>query len=150
MDFDALRKAQGPDGPRPGQPGARPGQPAIPGFTSALDRALQQAAPTGWESHLARIETASLRLREQPHQTALADYRLAVKDFLQEFLEQSHKRRKVANFDPQAEHDHVLLVRNIDARLEELSRQFLQQEGDQLAWLALLDEIRGLLVDLAA
>lgn len=152
MDFDALRKAQQ-SGLQPGaQSPAKASRVGDSGFASAFEKATQsQEAPEPvWREHLERIEEASRRFGQQSTPDTLIGYKQAIREFLEEFLKKSHKRRRLSVFDPQAEHDLVLLVRTIDSRLEDLSGQFIRQEGAQLQLLSLLDEIRGMLLDLVA
>ncbi|MEO7994934.1 MAG: YaaR family protein [bacterium] len=153
MDFDALRKAEAARQIR--QPSTanptRAGDPAA--FARALDHARAVDEPDTQQDLaplLADIDEAAGRFAIGGTPEGLIEYKRVVRRFLEEFLARSHRRQKIVNFDPQAVHDHVLLVKVIDERLEALSRQFVSQEADQLQLLALLDEIRGLLVDCVA
>jgi|GEM_PF-5313175 len=151
MDFDALRKAQRADLNAP-QHSPKATRPAGGDFAASFAKA-SQIAPVDepdWTQHLTAIEDASAKFGAQGSADQLIAYKQAVRAFLEDFLARSHKRRRLATFDPQAEHDLVLLVRTIDGRLEDLSAQFIRQEGDQLQLLSLIDEIRGMLLDLSA
>lgn len=151
MDFDALRKAQRADLNAPAH-SPKASRPAGGDFAATFAKATQNAPinEPDWTQHLTAIEDASAKFSNAGTAEHLIAYKQAVRVFLEAFLARSHKRRRLATFDPQAEHDLVLLVRTIDGRLEELSAQFIRQEGDQLQLLSLIDEIRGMLMDLSA
>lgn len=75
-------------------------------------------------------------------------YRSLVKDFMNEILNRSHKFSRENFLDRKGRHRVYGLIRLVDQNLDELAEELLKEEKDNLAILAKIGEIRGLLIDL--
>lgn len=75
-------------------------------------------------------------------------YRSLVKDFMNEILNRSHKFSRQNFLDKRGRHRVYGIIRLVDQNLDELAAELLKDEKDNLAILAKIGEIRGLLIDL--
>jgi uncharacterized protein len=75
-------------------------------------------------------------------------YRELISDFLGEALQSSYRTDKEGSFDARGRFKEYAVVKKINAEVETLTRQVLDDQSDNLAILGQLGTIRGLLVDL--
>lgn len=75
-------------------------------------------------------------------------YRGLVKDFMNEILNRSHKFSRENFLDRKGRHRVYGIIRLVDQNLDELAEELLKDEKDNIAILAKIGEIRGLLIDL--
>ena len=75
-------------------------------------------------------------------------YRKLVKDFLNEVVYRSHKFSRENFLDRKGRHRVYGIVRRVDSTLDELAQELMKDEKDHLKMLEMLDEIRGMLLDI--
>lgn len=76
-------------------------------------------------------------------------YRMLVVEFLQEAVSGSLKFTKQSMLDRRGRHKVFAVVRKINKELDELTADVLSNEKDHLVILKRLEDIRGLIIDLA-
>lgn len=76
-------------------------------------------------------------------------YRNLVKEFMNEVVTRSHEFSRENFLDRRGRHRVYGIVRLIDENLDELAKELMLDEKDHLAILSKIDEIKGLLLDLA-
>ena len=77
-------------------------------------------------------------------------YRTLIKDFMNEIVNRSHKFSRDNFLDRRGRHRVYGIIRLVDEKLDELAQALVSEEGDKIAILAKVDEIRGLLLDILA
>lgn len=75
-------------------------------------------------------------------------YRTAVKDFMNEIINRSHKFSRENFLDKRGRHRVYGIVRLIDQNLDDLAAELIKEEKDNIAILSKIDDIRGLLLDI--
>ncbi|MCR5608902.1 MAG: YaaR family protein [Lachnospiraceae bacterium] len=75
-------------------------------------------------------------------------YRQLVKDFLNEVVNRSHKFSRENFLDRRGRHRVYGIIKLVDENLDELAKELVKDEKDNLAVLNRIDEIRGLLLDI--
>lgn len=75
-------------------------------------------------------------------------YRALVKDFINEIVNRSHKFSRENFLDRRGRHRVYGIIRLIDQNLDDLARELMKEEKDNIAILSKVDEIRGLLLDI--
>lgn len=81
-------------------------------------------------------------LRDMKH------YRGLVKEFLNEVVTRSHAFSRENFLDKRGRHRVYGIIRLIDENLDELAKELMKDEKDNLTILAKIGEIRGLLLDI--
>lgn len=76
-------------------------------------------------------------------------YRSLVKEFLNEVVTRSHEFSRENFLDRRGRHRVYGIVRLIDENLDALAKELMIDEKDHLAILSKIDEIKGLLLDIA-
>ena len=75
-------------------------------------------------------------------------YRALIKDFMNEIVNRSHKFSRENFLDRRGRHRVYGIVRLVDGTLDELAQELMKEEKDEIAILAKVGEIRGLLLDI--
>lgn len=75
-------------------------------------------------------------------------YRALIKDFMNEIVNRSHKFSRENFLDRRGRHRVYGIVRLVDEKLDELAQELMREEKDEIAILAKVGEIRGLLLDI--
>ena len=75
-------------------------------------------------------------------------YRALIKDFMNEIVNRSHKFSRENFLDRRGRHRVYGIVRLVDGKLDELDQELMKEEKDEIAILAKVGEIRGLLLDI--
>ena len=75
-------------------------------------------------------------------------YRTLIKDFMNEIVNRSHKFSRENFLDRRGRHRVYGIIRLVDEKLDELAQELMKEEKDEIAILAKVGEIRGLLLDI--
>ena len=75
-------------------------------------------------------------------------YRGLIKDFMNEIVNRSHQFSRENFLDRRGRHRVYGIIRMVDQTLDELAQELVKDEKDNLAILAKIGEIRGLLLDI--
>jgi len=102
------------------------------------------------QAFLDRLETQGKKLAHSLSIRDLKDFRDMVKSFLRSTFGQSRKMQEDTSWDYQGRPKVMARIGKIDQALDELGKQFLEQQAKPLEVLNKIDEIRGLIVDLFA
>lgn len=97
---------------------------------------------------MADIVTSGERIKKHMDIRDMRNYRSLVKSFLNEVVNRSHGFTRENFLDRRGRHRVYGIIRLIDENLDELAQQLIADEKDALAILNMVDEIRGLLLDI--
>ena len=97
---------------------------------------------------LERIDMQSQRLSERMDIGELKRYRSLVREFLDISIKHSSQFHKEHTLDSKGRHRIFAIVKKVDTELENLTREVLRQQKDNIKVLAKIDDIRGLLLDI--
>ncbi|NLL47001.1 MAG: YaaR family protein [Firmicutes bacterium] len=97
---------------------------------------------------LEEVDEYARRLKESPILENLLPYKKRVRAILRFLVEQSYDVKESSVYDLHGRRRLLVLVESIDHKLEELTRDFLNQHSSSIDLVSRLDEIRGLLLDL--
>ena len=75
-------------------------------------------------------------------------YRGLIKEFMNEIINRSHQFSRENFLDRRGRHRVYGIIRMVDQTLDELAQELVKDEKDNLAILAKIGEIRGLLLDI--
>lgn len=75
-------------------------------------------------------------------------YRGLIKDFMNEIVSRSHEFSRENFLDRRGRHRVYGIIRLVDENLDELAKELMKDEKDNLAILGKIGEIRGLLLDI--
>lgn len=75
-------------------------------------------------------------------------YRGLIKDFMNEIITRSHEFSRENFLDRRGRHRVYGIIRLVDENLDELAKELMKDEKDNIAILGKLGEIRGLLLDI--
>ena len=75
-------------------------------------------------------------------------YRILIKDFMNEVVSRSHVFSRENFLDRKGRHRVYGIIRQVDDELDELARELVKDEKDNIAILAKIGQIQGLLLDI--
>lgn len=96
-----------------------------------------------------KIEIQTNKLEDKLFIDDLINYKKLVKEFLNLTVNNSHIFFKESSLDRRGRHRIYSLVKKVDQELDELTKDFLDIENNRLNILKRLDDIKGILMDIA-
>ena len=75
-------------------------------------------------------------------------YRGLIKEFMNEVVNRSHSFSRENFLDKRGRHRVYGIIRLVDENLDELAKELVKEEADNVEVLAKIGEIRGLLLDI--
>lgn len=105
-------------------------------LTIRLNRLMSDIEKQG--EHLAK----SMDIKE------LKNYKKLISEFMNEVVNNSLKFSKQSHFDRRGRHKVYALVKRVNSKVEELSREFLKEEKDNIKVLESIGSIKGMLFDM--
>lgn len=135
----------------PGQPLEQPTQaPATDGtFKFTLASHIEEAElQEKLQNLMAQITDEGEKLAKRRDVKDMKHYRGLVKAFLNEVVTRSHAFSRENFLDRRGRHRVYGIIRLVDENLDQLARELMKDEKDNLAILSKIGEIRGLLLDI--
>lgn len=117
-------------------------------FEDALYDSHQKALEGDLVALLEKIDQQGDRLSRFLTIAELLKYKKLITSFLDKAVSNMYTTLKSNHFDQNGRHSVHCIVKKIDGRLEDLTRQVLKEEHDRLTILGYIDDIRGLLMDI--
>ncbi|HBR02252.1 MAG TPA: DUF327 domain-containing protein [Ruminiclostridium sp.] len=119
-----------------------------PQFSTQLDRHFSENQEEELKKMAQEIETAGKRLSEHIDISDLKAYKRLISEFLDNAIRSSSSFSKDSFLDRRGRHRVFATVKTINEKLEELTKQVLSAERDNLVILGRIEDIRGLILDL--
>lgn len=95
-----------------------------------------------------RIVTQGELIGQKADIAAYQKYRELIVELLNQTASNAYALGKSEKFDSRGRHKVFMVIRLVNKKLDELASQILEEEHDRITTLNLVDDIRGLLVDL--
>lgn len=124
----------------------KPKQTADGKFHDLLAKPDQTSEQDRIQSLFEGLETAGNELVESRGNSALKEYRRRIREFLSEVLDSSREVKIIVR-DSVYEEPYVI-VKVVDTKLDELAALVIKEEVERGELMRLIDEIKGILVDL--
>ena len=109
----------------------------------------------GKEAHEARliemkdeIDEQGKRLADRVDVKEFEKYRRLIRDFLDEIVSNGYTFCREDAYASRGKHRYIATVRVVNEKLDELGKEFMKEQADQIEVLHRIDDIRGLLLDL--
>ncbi len=95
-----------------------------------------------------RIAKQGEKLKQKADLKAVMEYRALIRELLGEAANNAFAGHKAKSLDTQGRHKTHFVIRSVNEKLEELTREILSDQQDNIRIMQMVDDIRGLLVDL--
>ncbi len=122
------------------------------GHALAFARQLTTLGEAQYERYMQdlqeRIRKQGERIKQKADLKAVMDYRGLIGELLNEAANNAFAGHKAESFDQRGRHKVHFVIRSINQKLEDLTREILADQQDNIRILQMVDDIRGLLVDL--
>lgn len=99
---------------------------------------------------MSQIDEQGKKLADHMDIRDMKKYRGLVKSFINEVVNRSHSFERENFLDRRGRHRVYGMVKLVDKNLDDLAQELVSEEKDHLSILGRVDEIRGLLLDIAA
>jgi uncharacterized protein len=113
---------------------------------------LQKKGEADLDTRLARLMSQINQQGEQLGKNMdikeLKQYKRLITEFMDEVVNSSLKYTKQNQFDRRGRHKVYAMVKKVNAKVEELSREFLKEEKDNIKILDSIGTIKGMLLDI--
>ncbi|MCC5911033.1 MAG: YaaR family protein [Clostridiaceae bacterium] len=117
-------------------------------FASKFENIKSQHVRSHLEGLYDKIVDQGEKISEKQHLSEIVKYRKLVQEFLDVAVKNSHQFSKQNFLDRRGRHRVYCIVKSVDRELDELTKDFLNQEGDGINILGRLDDIKGMLLDI--
>ena len=117
-------------------------------FKEKLDNIQSEKVREELKILYGKIENQTTKLGDRLFIEDLVEYKKLVKEFLNISVNNSHVFYKENSLDRRGRHRVYSIVKQVDKELDELTKDFLNIEGNRLKILNRLDDIKGLLLDI--
>lgn len=117
-------------------------------FGDTLKRTEEQDLTSRLNKLMSDIEKQGEHLASNMDLRELKNYKKLISEFMNEVVNNSLKFSKQSHFDRRGRHKVYALVKRVNAKLEELSREFLKEEKDNIKILESIGNIKGMLFDM--
>lgn len=117
-------------------------------FKEKLENIQQEQIREELKVLFGKIETKTNKLQDRLFIEDLVEYKKLVKDFLNISVNNSHVFYKENSLDRRGRHRVYSIVKQVDKELDELTKDFIDIEGNRLKILDKLNDIKGLLLDI--
>lgn len=147
-------KVTGVKGALPALGGAREleGKPVLTDAQHAFSRQLsdlsEQQQVERAQQQLEDIREQGERMIKRADIRELQKYRSMVAKMMEDVVSGAYSFQKSGWFDARGRHKMFAIVKKVNTRLDELAKQMISDQRDNLMMLDAVDDIRGLLVDL--
>lgn len=117
-------------------------------FADTLQRKEESDLDTRLNKLMSEINRQGEQLGKNMDIKELKQYKRLITEFMDEVVNNSIKYSKHNQFDRRGRHKVYALVKKVNARVEELSREFLKEERDHIKVLETIGTIKGILLDI--
>ncbi|WP_051585841.1 YaaR family protein [Caldanaerobius polysaccharolyticus] len=128
--------------------GARAGNPAGL-FEREFHNAAERVHGERLNKLLSHIDEVSKAFKENPGIERLIEYKKLVKEFLSEVVKGYELFRR-ESMDYKGRRKVYIVVEKVEEKLDMMAQQFIQDNKDVIELVKMMDDIRGMLVDLYA
>lgn len=117
-------------------------------FGETLIKTEEQDLTSRLNRLMSDIEKQGEKLGRSMDIRELKSYKKLVSEFMNEVVNNSLKFSKQSHFDKRGRHKVYALVKKVNSKIEELSREFLKEEKDNIKILESIGNIKGMLFDM--
>ena len=117
-------------------------------FGDTLKKTEEQDLASRLSRLMSDIEKQGEHLSRNMDIKELKNYKKLISEFMNEVVNNSLKFSKQSHFDRRGRHKVYALVKRVNAKVEELSREFLKEERDNIKVLESIGSIKGMLFDM--
>jgi len=127
-------------------------------------RGVQAAEPAAFrrtltdlskEMHASRLQEMKNAIDEQGRRLAdrvdvseLEKYRRLIREFLDEIVSNGYTFSREDAYASRGKHRYIATVKIVDEKLDALGKEVMKEQADRIEVLGMVDDIRGLLLDL--
>jgi len=94
------------------------------------------------------IEEQAARLSDRVDVREFEKYRRLIREFLDEIVSNGYTFSREDAYASRGRHRYIATVQVIDRRLDEMAKEVMKEQSDQIEVLNAIDDIRGLLLDM--
>lgn len=117
-------------------------------FKDALDNEIDKVQKDTLKELISDIDNSALALKSELNIENLLSYKKKVKQFLHSAIENIYKRTKRETVDLGGRKKIFTIVEKINKKLEKLTEDFIKDNKKNVELLKMIDEIKGLLIDI--
>lgn len=117
-------------------------------FIEEFDKMSELSVKERLDNILSRIDDQANRISKSMNIKEVIVYKKLIKEFLKESVDSMVKFSKKNVLDKRGRHRIYAIIKRVDKDLEDLTKDVLDKEKDNIKILKKLDDIRGLILDI--
>lgn len=117
-------------------------------FGDTLKKTEEVDLETRLNKLMSQIEKQGDSLSKSMDIRELKNYKKLITEFMDEVVNNSLEYSKHSHFDRRGRHKVYAMVKKVNAKMEEMSREFLKDEKDKIKILESIGSIKGMLFDM--
>ncbi len=119
-----------------------------PSFGDTIKRTEQADLENRLNKLMSEIERQGDNLAKNMDIKDLKQYKKLIAEFMDEVVNGAMKYTKHNHFDRRGRHKVYAIIKKVNAKVEEISREFLKEEKDNIKMLENIGSIKGMLLDM--
>lgn len=119
-----------------------------PSFQEVLDVKQSQLSQERFHALISKMEEQGNRLSTSKSLKDLMEYKQTIRELMKEVASNSYSLEERRGFHPNGREKRLMLIKQVDKHLVELSEQVLEKQASSVDLLRKMDEIKGLLINL--
>jgi uncharacterized protein YaaR (DUF327 family) len=117
-------------------------------FRRTLDNLSQQEQESRLRDMASEINTQGEKLGKRADIKEFEKYRELIRNFLDEIVSSGYTFTKEDTYASRGRHRLIATVKTVNTKLDELGKEVISAQSENISLLGKIDEIRGLLVDM--
>jgi len=117
-------------------------------FRRTLTELTKEAYAARLQELKRKIDEQGDRLSDKVDVKEYEKYRRLIREFMDEIVSNGYTFQREDAYAARGRHRYIATVKIIDEKLDELGKEVMKEQADQIEILSKIDDIRGLLMDL--
>lgn len=127
-------------------------KPSAGGLGSSFQRHMSNLNREDYEEYIEDLKNKILEQGEVIKNNAdipgFLKYRKLISELINEAASNAYITSRSGAFDSRGKHKVFIMIRKVNVKLDEMAQEILSEQSDNLKLLDMVDDIRGMLVDL--
>jgi uncharacterized protein len=127
-------------------------KPSSSGMGSSFQRQMSDLSQSEYREYIEGLKNSIFAqgetVKDNADISAFVIYRKLLSQLMNEVASNAYVSSRTGAFDSRGRHKVFTIIRSVNKKLDEMAREILSEQDDNIRLLQMVDDIRGLLVDM--
>jgi uncharacterized protein len=127
-------------------------KPSSSGMGSSFQRQMSDLSQAEYREYIEGLKNSIFAqgeiVKDNADISAFVIYRKLLAQLLNEVASNAYVTSRTGAFDSKGRHKVFIVIKSVNKKLDDMAREILSQQSDSIKLLQMVDDIRGLLVDM--